>query len=297
MIDLHMHSTCSDGTFAPAELVREAKAAGLTHMALTDHDTVEGIEEARRAAKEAGIAFLAGVEISAEFQPGTLHILGYGLDVRSQRLKGRLEEVQRWRRERNPKIVERLRDLGLQVTLEEVATRAGGDLVGRPHFAQTLLEKGYVKSRQEAFDLYLAKGRPAYVDKVRLSPEESIALIRDAGGVAVLAHPLQLKIEDGEALEALVRSLVEQGLQGVECYYRNHTEEDEARFLALARKYSLLPTGGSDFHGTNRPSIRLGTGEGELRVPRECWEGLTGALRRSALKAATGEDRPSDRPL
>ncbi len=276
MIDLHTHSTCSDGTYRPADLVREAKAAGVTHLALTDHDTVEGVAEAARAAREEGIAFLPGVEISAEFQPGTLHILGYGMDAADERLRRSLSEIQRWRRERNPKIVERLRALGLEVTLEEVAARAGGDLVGRPHFAQTLLDKGYVKSRQEAFDLYLAKGRPAYVDKVRLSAEESIALVRDAGGVAVLAHPLQLKLGDGEALEAFVKSLADRGLQGVECYYRNHTEGEEARFLALAKKYGLLVTGGSDFHGANRPAIRLGTGEGRLRVPMRCWEGLVG---------------------
>lgn len=278
MIDLHTHSTCSDGTFRPAALVREARAAGVTHLALTDHDTVEGVDEAARAAEEAGMAFLSGVEISAEFQPGTLHILGYGLDPQNERLRRRLGEIQRWRRERNPKIVERLGALGMPVTLEEVASRAGGDLVGRPHFAQTLLDKGYVKSRQEAFDLYLAKGRPAYVDKVRLSPEESVALIREAGGVAVLAHPLQLKIQDGDTLDAFVRNLVEGGLQGIECFYRNHTAQDEARFLAFARKYSLLPTGGSDFHGSNRPGIALGRGEGGLQVPLECWEGLVDKL-------------------
>ncbi|MGC8763883.1 MAG: PHP domain-containing protein [Acidobacteriota bacterium] len=274
MIDLHTHSTCSDGTFSPEELVRQAKAAGVTHLALTDHDTVEGVGAAARAAAEEGLAFLPGIEISAEFQPGTLHILGYGLDSLNGRLRGRLEEVQRWRRERNPKIVERLNELGMEVTLEEVAARAGGDLVGRPHFAQTLLDKGYVKSRQEAFDRFLAKGRPAYVDKLRLSPRESIALIREAGGIAVLAHPLQLKIEDPQALDAFVGELSGLGLQGLECYYRNHTEEDEKRFLALARKYGLLVTGGSDFHGQNRPRIRLGTGEGNLNVPWECWEAL-----------------------
>lgn len=274
MIDLHTHSTCSDGTFSPEDLVREAKKAGVTHLALTDHDTVEGVEAAARAAREEGLAFLPGIEISAEFQPGTLHILGYGLDPRNEALRRRLEEVQRWRRERNPRIVERLTALGMDLTMEEVAARAGGDLVGRPHFAQTLLDKGYVQTRQEAFDRFLAKGRPAYVDKVRLSPQESVALIREAGGVAVLAHPLQLKIQDPQALEAFVGELREMGLQGIECYYRNHTEEDEARFLAIAQRHALLPTGGSDFHGTNRPFIRLGTGEGNLEVPPECWEAL-----------------------
>lgn len=282
-IDLHTHSTRSDGTFTPAALVREARAAGLTHMALTDHDTVEGVPEAREEARRQGIAFLSGLEISAEYQPGTMHILGYGFDETSAALLERLTSVQRWRDERNPKIVEKLNHLGVVLTLPEVEAVSGGGLVGRPHFAKVLMDKGYVKTRQEAFDRYLAKGGPAYVDKARLSPEESIALIRAAGGVAVLAHPLQLQAADEEALQAVVQTLVKAGLQGLECHYRNHTPEDTRRFLALAKSNGLLVTGGSDFHGTNRPGIRLGVGEGGLDVPGECWEGLTDALRKSAL--------------
>ena len=281
MIDLHMHSTGSDGTYAPAELVRQAKAAGLTHMALTDHDTVAGLAEAREEAGRQGISFLGGLEISAELQPGTMHILGYGFDESSPALLDRLEYVQRARRERNPGIVQKLNDLGFALTLEEVAAKAGGTVVGRPHFAQVMVEKGYVASTQEAFDKYLAKGKPAYLDKVRLSPEESVAAIRGAGGVAVLAHPLQLKATDEAHLETMVERLACAGLQGMECYYRNHTEEDTARFLRLAEAYGLFATGGSDFHGTNRPRIQLGTGEGNLRVPRACWDSLMKALGRT----------------
>ena len=156
--------------------------------------------------------------------------------------------------------------------MEEVRAVSGHGLVGRPHFAKVLLDKGYVTSLQEAFDRYLAKGRPAYVNKVRLSPEESLSVIRKAGGVAVLAHPLQLKAGRDGALEAVVTRLVDMGLQGMECYYRNHSAEDTKALLALARKNGLIPTGGSDFHGANRPGIRLGTGEGNLKVPLECWE-------------------------
>jgi predicted metal-dependent phosphoesterase TrpH len=278
MIDLHMHSTCSDGTFAPDDLVREAKKAGLTAMALTDHDTVEGIAAARAEARRQGIAFLPGLEISAEYQPGTMHILGYGFDDNSATLLQRLAYVQRCRRERNPRIVERLNGMGMALTIEEVEAASGGGLVGRPHFAKVLLDKGYVQSRQEAFDRYLAKGQSAYVDKVRLSPEESIEAIHAAGGLAVLAHPLQLKVEGDAALEAILRRLKEAGLDGMECHYRNHTAEDTSRFLVLAEKVGLLVTGGSDFHGANRPHIRLGTGEGNLRVPRECWEALASRL-------------------
>jgi 3',5'-nucleoside bisphosphate phosphatase len=274
MIDLHMHSTCSDGTYSPSELVQRAKAAGVTRMALTDHDTVAGLSEARSEAERQGIAFIGGLEISAELQPGTMHILGYGFDEASPDLLDKLEYVQRARRERNPKIVEKLRVLGLELTMEEVAAKAGGTVVGRPHFAQVMVEKGYAQSTQEVFDKYLAKGKPAYLDKVRLSPEESVAAIRAAGGVAVLAHPLQLKAKDDADLDAMVERLARAGLQGMECYYRNHTEEDTRRFLALAERHGLFATGGSDFHGTNRPHISLGTGEGNLKVPEECWDAL-----------------------
>ncbi len=269
-----MHSTCSDGTYSPADLVRQAEAAGLTHMALTDHDTVEGLAEARAQAEAEGIAFLGGLEISAEFQPGTMHILGYGFREDDPALLDRLGYVQRCRAERNPKIAENLRRLGMDVTMAEVEAASGGGLVGRPHFAQVLMAKGYVESRQEAFDRFLAKGRPAYVNKVRLSPEESVAAIRNAGGAAVLAHPLQLKTRNKTELDRIVRGLVDAGLRGIECHYRNHEEADTERFLGLAKKYNLVPTGGSDFHGTNRPGIHLGTGEGNLRVPQDCWENL-----------------------
>jgi predicted metal-dependent phosphoesterase TrpH len=274
MIDLHTHSTCSDGTLSPAALLRAAREAGVTHMALTDHDTVAGLAEAREEAGRQGVVFIGGLEISAEYQPGTMHILGYGFDESSPSLLEKLAFVQQARRDRNPKIVSILNRLGLSVTMEQVADEAGGEVVGRPHFAAVLLRKGHVQSTQEAFDRFLAKGQPAYMDKVRLSPEDSIAAIRAAGGVAVLAHPLQLKVHGDEALETLVSGLAKLGLQGMECHYRNHTEDDTARFLGLARRHNLVPTGGSDFHGANRPRIRLGIGEGKLHVPRECWEGI-----------------------
>ena len=278
MIDLHMHSTCSDGTFSPSELVRQVKAAGVTHMALTDHDTVAGLAEAREEAAGQGVAFLGGLEISAELQPGTMHILGYGFDEGSAHLLERLEYVRRARRERNPKIIANLNGLGFEIRLEEVAAKAGGEVLGRPHFAQVMLDKGYVESTQEAFDKYLAKGKPAYMDKERLSPGESVSVIRSAGGVAVLAHPLQLKARSDEELEALIGGLVDAGLQGMECYYRNHTPEVTRNFLLLAKRFGLIPTGGSDFHGASRPHIHLGTGEGNLKVPMECWDSLVSRI-------------------
>ena len=279
MVDLHTHSSCSDGTFGPAELVREAEASGVTHFALTDHDTVDGVAPARAEAEARGVAFIGGLEISAEYQPGTMHILGYGFDEADASLAERLDYVRRCRAERNPRIAENLRRLGMEVTMDEVAAASGHGVVGRPHFAKVLLGKGYVSSLQEAFDRYLAKSRPAYVDKARLSPEESIASIRKAGGVAVLAHPLQLKAGRDGALEAIVLRLMELGLQGLECFYRNHSKEDTQACLGIAKRHGLIATGGSDFHGSNRPSIRLGMGEGDLRVPIECWDRLVSAPR------------------
>lgn len=278
MIDLHTHSTASDGTLRPAELVREAARAGLTHLALTDHDGIGGLAEARAETARSTVAFLGGVEISAEYQPGTMHILGYGFREEDPTLAGKLEDLRKAREERNPKIARKLRERGMDVTVEDAASVAGGKVVGRPHFAKVLLEKGYVQSTQEAFDRYLAKGGPAYEDKVRLSPAESIRSIRDAGGVAVLAHPNQLKVRDDAELEALVKEFATLGLQGIECFYRDHGEADESKLLALAEKYGLVPTGGSDFHGANRPGIRLGVGQGRMRVPAWCWDRLMALL-------------------
>lgn len=274
MIDLHTHSTASDGTFSPEDLAREAARSGLTHLAVTDHDGISGLASARKESQRLGISFLGGVEISAEFPSGTMHILGYGFREEDPALNLRLETLRQARTERNPRIAQKLRDLGMEVYVEDAAAVAGGKVVGRPHFAKVLAQKGYVAGTQEAFDRFLAKGQVAYVDKVRLSPRESIAAIRDAGGAAVLAHPKQLKIHDPCELESVVGELAGLGLQGIECFYRDHDPEEETAFLALADRCSLVPTGGSDFHGANRPEIRLGVGEGRMRVPQWCWDRL-----------------------
>ena len=206
--DLHAHTTASDGDLTPTELVRLAAEIGLGALGVTDHDTVAGIPEALRAAEEAGIALAPGVEISAEFEPGTMHILGYFVDHADARLLEALEELRGGRDVRNRKVVSRLNELGIEVTIEEWEAEAGEESVGRPQLAKILVDKGYVADRQQAFDTYLAKGAPAYVDRLRMGPEESIALIREAGGLPVLAHPPQLEIDDRE-LEALVRHLAD----------------------------------------------------------------------------------------
>ncbi|OAQ19831.1 PHP domain-containing protein [Thermosulfurimonas dismutans] len=273
MIDLHTHSTASDGTYSPAELVQLAKDVSLSALALTDHDTVEGLGEAMAAARELGVPFVPGVEISVKFDgPGHCHILGYFVDADSPVLRETLGLLQRAREERNRKMMEKLQSLGVDITLEELEDQAKGE-IGRPHFAALLVKKGVVKSVGEAFEKYLKKGAPAYVPKARLTAEEAFSAIRAAGGLAVLAHPIHLKLSP-EELVRYVEELKAFGLDGIEAYYTDHTKQFTTLCLEIARRYDLVPTGGSDFHGHNKPDIKLGRGFGNLSVPDECYERL-----------------------
>ena len=268
LIDLHSHTHSSDGSATPRELITLAASAGARAVAITDHDTLDGLAEGRTAAQDAGIEFVAGVEISADFQPGTMHILGYLVDEWSKDLNSALERLRTARRERNPRIAGRLQELGLDISYDEVASLAGNKVVGRPHFASLMVRKGYVATIKEAFDRFLAKGAPAYVEKERLSPADSIGLIKSAGGVAVLAHPYQLKLTDQDT-EDEIRRLKDLGLDGIEAIYSRHSTEERERYSRLARRLGLLITGGSDFHGTFKPDISLVTGLGDLQVPYE----------------------------
>jgi predicted metal-dependent phosphoesterase TrpH len=279
-IDLHAHTTASDGDLSPTELVNHALEKGLGALGLTDHDTIAGVPEAMRAAKKSGLPLAWGVEVSAEFSPGTMHILGYFVDITNAPLLEALRNLQGGRDVRNEYIIGKLNELGINISIDEVLAVAGEESVGRPHIAQVILSKGYCQTRQEVFDKYLAKGAAAYFDRIRYSPQQSIALIRNAGGVPVLAHPGQLKLED-DALEALVGELVGYGLKGIETLYWNHTPEHTAFYTRLARKYDLVTTGGSDFHGPNRPETRLGDGGGDLNVPFSFYENLLKAAGRS----------------
>jgi predicted metal-dependent phosphoesterase TrpH len=273
LIDLHAHTTASDGTLSPAELVDLAEQAGLKALAVTDHDTLDGLPEALARGKEISIEVIPGVEISAEFKPGTMHILGYLIDYQSGPLADKLERLQQARRDRNPQIVAKLNGLGMEISMDEIVARAGGGQIGRPHFAKVLMDKGYVGSVQEAFDRYLAKGGAAYVDKFRFTPQEAIELIHRAGGVAVLAHPFTLRLSD-EDLDSTLADFKDAGLDGLEVYYSEHTPDMSRAYVALAEKYSLAPSGGSDFHGNNKDKIKLGTGLGDLRVPYSFLTGL-----------------------
>jgi len=277
MIDLHTHSTASDGTFSPSELVRLAKSEGLKALALTDHDTTSGLKEAYETALEEGVPFLCGVEISVKFDgPGHFHLLGYFLTPEIPSLEETLCELQKARRRRNELMVEKLRNLGIEISLSELEAIAQGE-IGRPHFARLLVEKGVVKSFDEAFEKYLKKGAPAYVPKALLTPDEAIRKILESQGVPVLAHPITLKL-DKTSLSKYLEELKDLGLMGVEAYYSEHNQSFTDFLLSQARRLGLLVTGGSDFHGKNKPDIKLGRGFGNLRVPLECFENLKKAL-------------------
>ncbi len=273
-VDLHSHSTASDGTFAPADVVRLAKQAGLSALALTDHDTIAGIAEAAAEAKKVGIDFLPGIEISAEYpHPGTLHILGYGIDPTSAELSELTKKLIEGRDNRNPKIIKKLNESGVAITMEEVENEAGGNVVGRPHIAAILLRKGYVSSMKQAFDKYLAPGGLAYFDKERLSPRRALEMIRVSGGLPVLAHPVQLRTTNDGQLEQEIRNLKDLGLAGLEVIHSDHDDALVEKYTRLADRLDLLKTGGSDFHGGNKKDIQLGSAKGR-RIPRAFYESL-----------------------
>ncbi len=273
-IDLHIHTTESDGTLTPSQVVRYAKEKGLKAVAITDHDTIHGNEEAIKEGVNEGVEVIPGVEISVDYSPGTMHMLGYFITTEDPILNEKLTLLQDSRADRNPRIIEKLNKLGLSLTYDEVVQVSGGGQVGRPHMAQVLMEKGYIKSIKEAFDKYLGKGAPAYLDKFRLSAVEAITMITDAGGIPVLAHPFTLYCKSSDELDALVKKLVNQGLQGLEVYYSEHDERKTSSYKLLAKRYNLAITGGSDFHGKNIKGIDLGTGRGKLKIPYTALENL-----------------------
>lgn len=261
MIDFHMHSTASDGQYNPKDLVKKAKDCGISHMALTDHDNVGGITEAMQTAKELGVVCVPGIELSIAHE-AELHMLGYGINIQAPLLSELCEELIHDRDTRTDKIVDFLADFGITVTREEVEAKAGSEVIGRPHFARVMLEKGYVSSTQEAFDKYLATPGFAKIERPKPSAERGLKIIQDAGGIAVLAHLCSMK-KTGEALEEEVKRLVSMGLAGIETYYSTHTPEQIKEYHALAVKYGLIETAGSDFHGEKvKPTIFLGKKEG-----------------------------------
>ena len=280
-VDLHLHTTASDGVLRPSEIVRYAKGKGLQAIAITDHDTIEGCEEGLLEGGKIGFEVIPGIEISAKHSPGSMHILGFLFDIYHPFLLERLEYLQKARAERNPKIVEKLNQLGIDITFDEVVKASGGGQVGRPHFANVLLEKKYVKSFQEAFERFLKKGAPAYVDKFRFTSEEALHFINEAKGVAVLAHPNTLGMNGYSELEKLVLKLVKEGLKGIEVYYPEHSSAEVAQFKTLADRYGLLSTGGTDYHGMEKNGLDIGVGRGEMKLPYSIVENLKAIRNRS----------------
>jgi len=273
-VDMHCHSTASDGTLAPAKVVALAMANGLSALSLTDHDTIAGVEPAGTEAARLGLDFLPGIEISAQFpHPGTLHLLGYGVDPQSACLTEMTRTLRAGRDDRNPRIVARLKELGVDITMDEVEHQAGGEVIGRPHIAAILLRKGYVTSIKQAFDKYLAPGGLAYFDKERLEPARAIGMILESGGLPVLAHPVQLATQNDAELERIVKDLMDLGLAGLEVIHSDHTPELVAKYGAMADRMHLLKTGGSDFHGDNKSGIVLGRA-GTRGIPRAYYDTL-----------------------
>lgn len=286
MIDLHIHSTVSDGNHSPAELVALGVESGVTAMALTDHDTLAGQDEFIEAARLAKMQVVTGVEISAQSSRGTMHLLGYGMDHTNPALLERLAWMCEGRDGRNDKIVQKLQSVGCNITIDDVLRHAGEGVVGRPHIAQAMIEIGFVRNKREAFDRFLARGKRAYVHRPRLQPKEAIKLLHDAGGVAVLAHPITLK-RNMNATEKLLKELVDFGLGGLEVTYPEHDRNQRKCYSQMAARLGLIKTGGTDFHGTG--DLRIGHGFGNLQVDDTFFTILLeriGELRSKGLKFA-----------
>jgi hypothetical protein len=278
-IDLHIHSTASDGTYSPKEILALAGKQQLAAIAITDHDTIDGSKEAFFSGIPPDIKFITGIEISAATPPsflcsGSFHILGYSFRLDDPLLNRNLSDLQDARENRNPGIIKRLNDLGMNISVQEVIDIAGEGQTGRPHIARLMVGKGYVKSIDEAFDKYLAKGKPAYVDKYRIECARVMEIINGAGGIPVLAHPALIQISNGRQFEELVAELKEMGLKGIEAYYPEHSKDHVSYYLKLARKHKLLVTGGTDFHGSLKPEINIGSGRGNFHVPYSLYEDL-----------------------
>jgi 3',5'-nucleoside bisphosphate phosphatase len=285
LCDLHAHSTASDGLLSPSDLVRLADRQRLAGVALTDHDTIDGLAEAAAAAKEfPELTFVPGVELSAVSPQGTLHVLGLGIDPAAAPLRTLITQLIQARDERNPRIIAKLQALGVKIDMDDVRQAAQGPLprdgaarspvLGRMHMAEVLLDKGYARSIEDAFARYLGDNAPAYVDKERLSPRAVADAIHGAGGLAMIAHPVHLLFENFSQAQRLIRMLVEQGVDGLEAYHSEHSALQTRFFLDLASRLNLAVSGGSDFHGQVKPHVQLG----RPRVPVQVVRDLMGRL-------------------
>lgn len=272
-IDLHVHSTASDGSDSPRSIVEQAAALGLAAIAITDHDSVGGVAEALEAGRELGVEVVPGIEVSSDYLDNNVHILGYFIDPASPALRPVLDWVATERNERNEKIVANLAAAGYDISMAELRQTYPGAVLGRPHFCELLMKKGYVASVKEGFDTLLGTGKPFYLPKRRISIEKAVEVIRAAGGVPVLAHPVMYGY-DREGMLRLFDTVEALGIRHMEAYYSENTPGDEAWLLAEAARRDFGVTGGSDFHGSRKPHIKLGSGRGDLRVPESLLEEL-----------------------
>ncbi|MDT8389716.1 MAG: PHP domain-containing protein [Lentisphaeria bacterium] len=275
MLDLHTHSTFSDGTLSPAEIVRESHRRGLRAVALTDHDTVAGAPTFMAVCARTGLEGVPGVELSASWHGGSLHIVGLFIDPENATLDTLLRGVRDNRRNRNQAMITRLRANGMAISMEDVVAEAGGDVVGRPHFASVLVRKGYCQTYRDVFDHWLGMGKPAYIRRFLPLPTEAIDGIHAAGGVAIMAHPFGNP--NGTAVSKvrkMLKTMAAIGLDGLEVYYSDHSPAETAQARQLAADFGLLISGGSDFHGDRNPGVELGAGRGDLHVPDQLLEPL-----------------------
>lgn len=282
-IDLHIHSTASDGTLTPAEIVAHACNLGLAAIALTDHDTVAGIHQILQNGVPPDLFFMTGVELSTAPPSGfacrgSLHLLGYGFQHDDQDIARQLHKLQEARRNRNPQIIAKLQSLGIDIAVAELDAPDVQRQTGRPHIAKLLVEKGVVASFNEAFERYLGNDKPAYVDKYRIASHRAVRLIRQAGGIPVLAHPGLIHPTRRWRLADLLAELKSYGLQGLEVYYPEHSENQTREYHDLARRYGLVATGGTDFHGAIKPGVAMGSADGGFTVPFQVYEQLLALL-------------------
>jgi predicted metal-dependent phosphoesterase TrpH len=280
-IDLHAHTLASDGKYSPADLVGLAAHKGLSLLAITDHDTVSGVAPAIEAARAfPDLKIIPGVEISSHAPGSEVHVLGYFIDTANTELLEQLSQLGDSRQARASAMVDKLRELGLNITLERVQAIAGDGSIGRPHIAEALMEKGYVSSFQEVFTKYIGQGGPAYVDRIKLTPDDAVELIIRCGGLPVLAHPSYIN-----DLEAVVSRLAGKGLAGLEVHYKDYTDQTRRDMSVLASRYKLIATGGSDFHGIDETmEVMLG----EAHVPHGCGENLIRTAREHGIKMPSG---------
>lgn len=278
LIDLHVHSNNSDGTLSPEEVVLYTKSKGLSAIALTDHDTVSGVEEAVKKGEAIGLTVVPGIEFSADYNGKEVHMLGYFMDYKNPELLEKLNYLVESRTKRNVQILDKLASLGMPLTFEDLGEGYGPDTVlTRAHFAAALLKKGYIKTRDQAFNKYIGAGKPAYVARERFTTTQCIDMIHNAGGLAVLAHPKLYGFSNSEVTQ-VIKDLASKGLDGVECIYATHTQNETAHLLQVCKNLNLLPTGGSDFHGDNKPNLDLGSGYGHMQVPYELLEDMKNKL-------------------